>query len=76
MGHRNVECPYRLGNHCEPACMARPITALKKLAKGALEMTRYAAGKTMRGMKITERSIPTVRNFRKAAQIFESNLVH
>jgi len=46
----------------------------EKLAQGALERKRCAAGKTMRGVKVTERSMPTVRNIRKDAQIFETNL--
>lgn len=44
----------------------------QQLVKGVREMKRHAAGKTVRGVKTTELSVPSVRSIREAAQISQS----
>jgi putative transcriptional regulator len=44
----------------------------QQLVKGVREMKRHMAGKTVRGAKTTEPSVPSVRSIREAAQISQS----
>jgi len=41
----------------------------QQLVKGVREMKRHAAGKTVRGTKTANLSVPSVRSIREAAQI-------
>ena len=43
-----------------------------QLVKGVREMKRHVAGKSVRGAKSTELSVPSVRSIREAAQISQS----
>ena len=44
----------------------------QQLVKGVREMKRHAAGKTARGAKTADLSVPSVRSIREAAQISQS----
>lgn len=44
----------------------------EQLVKGVREMKRHVAGKSVRGIKTTEISVPSVRSIREAAQISQS----
>ena len=44
----------------------------EQLVKGVREMKRHVAGKSVRGIKATEISVPSVRSIREAAQISQS----